>query len=143
MTREETIKILAILKAAYPASYKGMTKQEATGTIAVWAAQFAGTPATVVMIAIQKLIATNTFPPTISEVKSKIRGMYWEAWQAISMHKNGIMPLDARRYAETEAIMNACSKYNNSGSNEPTLAELIGGVQKYIAGGEDNEPKIS
>ena len=33
MTREETVKILAILKAAYPNSYKGMTKEEANATI--------------------------------------------------------------------------------------------------------------
>ena len=41
MTREETIKVLAILKAAYPNAYKGMTREEAQGTVSVWAMQFA------------------------------------------------------------------------------------------------------
>ena len=60
MTREEAIKVLAILKAAYPNSYRGMTKEEAHGTVAVWAAQFASMPASVVMIAINKKISKNT-----------------------------------------------------------------------------------
>ena len=135
MTRDETIKILAILKAAYPASYKGMTKQEANGTIAVWASQFVQTPAQVVIIAVQKLIAVNTFPPTISEIKSKIRGMYWEAWHTLKSHDMGINVLDAQSYAETKMILEACEKYR-IGTNEPTLAELMSGVQKYITGGE-------
>ena len=79
MTREETIKILAILKAAYPNSYKNMTKDEANGTVTIWAMQFANIPADVVMIAINKLISTSPFPPAICEVKEKIKGMYWES----------------------------------------------------------------
>ena len=41
MTKKEALQILAILKAAYPSSYNGMTKEEATGTVAVWCMQFA------------------------------------------------------------------------------------------------------
>lgn len=74
MTRDETIKVLASLKAAYPASYKNMTKDEANGTIGAWQAQFLGMPYSVVSIAITKIISTNTFPPSIAEVKEKIRG---------------------------------------------------------------------
>lgn len=134
MTREETIKVLAILKAAYPASYKGMTKQEANGTVMVWATQFANVPGEVVLIAIQKLISSSTFPPSISEVKSKLRGLYWESWHIINSHKQGIEVLDEQTLARTEAIMNACSHFNNSASTEPALAELMGGVQRYLLG---------
>lgn len=71
MTRDETIKMLAILKAAYPNSYKGMTKDEANGMIAVWTMQFADMPADIVLMALNKLISTSQFPPAISEVKRK------------------------------------------------------------------------
>ena len=75
MTREEAIKILAILKAAYPNFYKNMTKEEAKGTINVWASQFVSFPYSAVLIAVQKLISTKTFPPTVSEVKERIRSL--------------------------------------------------------------------
>ena len=44
MTRDETTKVLALLKAAYPNSYKGMTKEEAMGTISIWTMQFESVP---------------------------------------------------------------------------------------------------
>lgn len=140
MTREETIKVLAILKAAYPASYKGMSRDEANGVVMVWATQFANIPANAIMIAVQKLIASSTFPPTINEVKSKLRGVYWEAWQAIAEHENGSNPMEGGRLEATRRIMEACRPCNDAGDNEPTLSELIGGVQKYISsgGGDDH-----
>ena len=69
MTDKEAIQVLAVLKAAYPNSYKNMTTAEAAGTVNVWAIQFANVPVEVVIIAVNKLIATSTFPPAISEVK--------------------------------------------------------------------------
>ena len=135
MTREETIKVLAILKAAYPASYRNMTKDEANGTVAIWAAQFAREPVQVVMLAVQKLISKSTFPPTISEVKSQMRGLYWEAWQDVAMHENGCRPLDEQRLEAMRTIVKSCERYT-SNSNEPTLGELLGGVQKYLTDGK-------
>lgn len=88
MTREETIKLLSILKAAYPNSYRGMTKEEAKGTIMVWATQFADIPANVVLIAINRLIGTNTFPPSISEVRQKILNLRTEAEFLLDAHKD-------------------------------------------------------
>ena len=87
MTREETIKVLAILKAAYPNSYKNMSVDEANATATVWAVQFADMPAEVVMIAINKLIGTSPFPPAISEVKDRIKGLYWELLVVLNENK--------------------------------------------------------
>lgn len=88
MTREETIKLLAILKAAYPNSYKGMTKEEANGTIATWQLHFAKMPANVVFIALNQIISVNQFPPTISEVRKKIRNLYAEAVVMLRSHED-------------------------------------------------------
>lgn len=87
MNREETIKLLSILKAAYPNSYKGMTKDEANGTISVWTMQFANIPANVVLLAVNKLISKSPFPPAISEVKTKLIDLNYEAWDMLREHK--------------------------------------------------------
>lgn len=96
MTRQEAIQILSILKAAYPNSYKGMTKDEANGTINIWATQFNNVPFDVITIAVNKLISTNTFPPSINEVKEKIRALYWEAYQMLDFHNRYGAPLPAK-----------------------------------------------
>ena len=79
MSREETVQILSLLKAAYPNFYKGMTRPECNGVISVWSTQFTGIPVQIVLMAVNKLISVNTFPPTVAEVKSKLKSLYYEA----------------------------------------------------------------
>ena len=92
MTKKEALQILAILKAAYPNSYNGMTQKEASGTVAVWMMQFMDTPVDIVLMALQKCIGTNKFPPSISEVKSKIQSIHWEAYEMLTNIKPGKIP---------------------------------------------------
>lgn len=139
MTREEAIKALSVLKAAYPNFYKGMTKDEANGTINVWAAQFAKYPAFIVMIALNKLISTNTFPPAICEIKERIRALYWEAWTMQQQHEQAIecgigQQLDDKTLEAVKAIISACGCLQTR--TEPTLGELLQGYSGYLTGGE-------
>lgn len=134
MTRDETIKLLAILKAAYPNSYRGMTKDEANGTVNVWATQFASMPAHVVMVAVNKLISTNTFPPSIGEVKEKIRGLYWEVWGMLREHET-YGNLTAETVAQLEEIMQVVEPMRTRLTIEPTLGELLKGYSGYLSGG--------
>lgn len=75
MTREETIKILAVLKAAYPNFYKTMTKEEAEGTVQLWASMFIEEDYRLVSEAVRAHIATDEkgFPPIIGQIKGKVR----------------------------------------------------------------------
>lgn len=140
MTRDETIKLLAILKAAYPNSYRGMTKEEANGTVAVWATQFASMPAEVVMIAVNKLISTNTFPPSIGEVKEKIRGLYFEAWGMLRINDtNNTLP--AETVATLKKIIEVCEPMRTRITIEPTLEELLKGYDGYLTGGPREDQK--
>lgn len=151
MTRQEAIKILSILKAAYPNSYRGMTKEEANGTINIWAMQFVKIPYSVVSIAIHKLISKNTFPPSISEVKSQIRNLYWEAWQALESHERATVgirftddpdeepllngqKLDDKSLALVKELLEICSELRTQDACESTLYELLSGYETYLDG---------
>ena len=136
MTREETIKVLAILKAAYPNSYKNMTKDEANGTVAVWSMQFASIPVEVVMIAINKLISTSTFPPAICEVKDKIRGLYWEVWEQLKENEHTKL-LTAEEEAMLRKIHSVVEPLYRSAKAEPTIHELTGGFKNTLLIGGD------
>lgn len=75
MTREETIKIMAVLKAAYPNFYKGMTSAEANGIVALWNDMLNEFSYTVVSAAVKSLIAADSkgYPPVIGQVLEKCR----------------------------------------------------------------------
>ena len=126
MTKEETIKVLAILKAAYPNSYKNMNKEEANATVTVWAVQFADIPAEVVMIAINKLIATSTFPPAISEVKEQIQSLYWEIL-GVLIENEQFKKLTDEQEAKYRKLLDAVESYRSQRKIEPSIKELIGG----------------
>lgn len=74
MTREETLAIMSVLKAAYPNFYKDMKKADAESVVGLWSAMFADDPAEVVAAAVKAHIATDTkgFPPHIGAVKEAI-----------------------------------------------------------------------
>lgn len=137
MTKDETLRVLAILKAAYPASYSGMTKREATGTVAVWFTQFADVPVDIVLMAVQKLISTSKFPPAISEVKSKIGSLHWEAYEKLSAFPCREL-LSAEERMQYQRIYNETKGYKISKMAEPTLHQMIEGgrMLQLGSGGE-------
>lgn len=136
MTKTETAQILAILKAAYPNTFKSLTTEDTKATVNVWAAQFAKIPVNVVMIAVNKLISTNVFPPTITEVKGKIRGLYWEAWDMINLHNSGLQQLDEKTLATAKDILKVVEPMRTQQSIEPSLKDLLGGYAQYLTDGK-------
>lgn len=118
MTREETVQVLSLLKAAFPNSYKGMTRQEANGVISVWATQFANVPVQIVLIAINKLIATNTFPPAIAEVKDKLKSLYYEATTELIIGSEHLKDEDVHK-------LMAIQKYCYNDNKEPSLISML------------------
>lgn len=124
MTREETIKVLSILKAAYPNSYKNMTKDEANATVTVWAVQFSEIPAEIVMIAVNKLIATSTFPPAISEIKDKIKGLYWEILSVLLENKS-FKTLTSEQESQYRRLLDMVESVRLEPKIEPSIRELV------------------
>lgn len=74
MTTEETIMILAVLKAAYPHAYKDMKKSDGEAMVKLWQMQFANESFQEVTAAVNALIAVRTvgYSPTIGEVKERL-----------------------------------------------------------------------
>lgn len=140
MTYDEAMKVLAILKGAYPNSYRGVTKEEAKLTATVWASQFANMPAKIVMIAVNKLISTSTFPPSINEVKERIRGLYWECWGMLNEHKT-YNNLSDKTVAQLQEIMEIVEPMRTQERLEPTLGELLEGFSGYLSGGSRDDTK--
>ena len=74
MTRDETIDLLSVLKAAYPNFYRDMTRKDADHVIDLWFDMFKDEPAGLVALAVKRHIATDTkgFPPHIGAIKDSI-----------------------------------------------------------------------
>lgn len=78
MDRTQTIKILAVLKSAYPHAFQNMTKTDGEAMLNLWVAMFTEESYEEVNAAIGALISTRTvgYTPTIGEVKEQIRKLH-------------------------------------------------------------------
>lgn len=72
MTKSETIKIMAILTAAYPRFYEKQTEADKLAAIELWHRHFADVPYNIVLQAVDAVIATSKFVPNIAEINEKI-----------------------------------------------------------------------
>lgn len=135
MTKKEALQILAILKAAYPSSYNNMTKEEASGTVAIWSMQFADMPVDIVMMAIHKLISTSKFPPSVAEVKDKIKSIHWEAYDMITVNREYLPEKNVRRF---EWIYEATKEYKFGTMYEPKLNTMLSNDPKLLGGENGN-----
>ncbi|APH16656.1 loader and inhibitor of phage G40P family protein [Clostridium sporogenes] len=72
MTLEETIKILSIIKAAYPQWAKDLKASDAKMMVTLWNDMLQDYEYNLVQVAIKKVIATNKFPPSVAEVIESI-----------------------------------------------------------------------
>lgn len=75
MTKDETKEMLAILRAAYPHSFKDMKPIDAYALLNLWSRHFADDDPNFVLAAVDSLISTRTagYSPTIGEVKEQMQ----------------------------------------------------------------------
>ena len=133
MTQTEAAHVLAILKAAYPHSYNGMSKQEAMGTIAVWCIQFADIPVDIILAALQKAISECKFPPSVADVKSKITALHFEAYDVVNYDFNR-RNMPAELYQQYERIYEATKQYKVPGMASPTLQQMLANRNMLMLG---------
>lgn len=95
MTRDETLKIMAVLKATYPNFYKDMTRRDAEGVVALWTDMFSEDSYNAVAAAVKAFIASDRkgFPPVVGQVKQRV----------MELASAKALPGNVRRGSEKEA----------------------------------------
>lgn len=79
MTREESIKFLALVKVAYPASYKDMDKESKLATVNMWHSTFHNVSFKIVELAFDHFRRVSKFPPTVADMYEELRRLYCQA----------------------------------------------------------------
>lgn len=73
MNREQAKVVMETIRAAYPGAYKGLAVTDMKNIVNMWAVMFSEDDPALVMAAVKGHIATNKFPPQISEIKAMMR----------------------------------------------------------------------
>lgn len=75
MTQAETLKVLAVLKVAYPAMDSRLSDEEYDAMVNLWAEMFADESYEIVGVAVKAFIATDEqgYPPSIGKIKAQVK----------------------------------------------------------------------
>lgn len=119
MDRADVLGIMAVLKAAYPNYYKGMSRADAESVVGLWVDMFSEDNPAQVAAAVKALITTDEkgFPPHIGAVKAKLRQLT-AAPQATPMEAWGLVLKAIKRSA-----YNAREEFEKL---PPALRRLVG-----------------
>lgn len=100
MERSDVLKIMAVLRGAYPQFYRGISRQEAEDTVNLWVDMFRAEDAALVGAAVKSFIDGDGsgFPPTIGQIRAKMRLLTSndemteaEAWEIVAKAvRNGL-----------------------------------------------------
>lgn len=142
MNRPETLKIMAVLQAAYPMFYAKKSKEELDGIVNLWAEMFADEPYQVVAMATKALIKTrvSTFPPGIGEINEKILQITqpeemteMEAWGLVRRAIRGAsMELSSRIFRNGSLDPRTSAQRNFEGL-PPLLQKIVNSPEQLAA----------
>lgn len=132
MTQEESIKLLALIKLAYPNSYKDIDRDTQLATVNMWHRFFADIPLGIVEMALDNFVKVSKFPPTIADIIERLRVMNGEATLYMLTLEAG-KEREAYRY-----IMDATAPYSRSNDNiiqHNRIENLLKGNSQPLLGG--------
>lgn len=72
MTKNEMVQIMAILTAAYPHFYDKQTETDKIATMRLWYRYFEYIDYSIMLQAVDAIVARNKFSPTIAEIYEKL-----------------------------------------------------------------------
>ena len=130
MTLEESIKLLALIKLAYPNSYKDIDKDTQLATVNLWQRAFANVPFVIMELALDHFVKGSKFPPTIAEICDELKSINNEALM-------NVLTLEAGKERDFYLkIMEHTQKFKERHETRivPSL-ELINGVNQPLIEG--------
>lgn len=88
MNEKETIQFLALIKLAYPSSFKDIDKATKLATIAMWQKTFRSTPYPIMEMALDKHRRTSPFEPKVADIMGQLKGLYYEALEGALLNQD-------------------------------------------------------
>ena len=128
MNREESIKLLALIKVAYPSAYKDMDKETKLATVNMWQTTFPSVPYPIMEMAFNRFRMVSKFPPTVAEMAEELVNVHYQALEeAMYAHSLG----DKEGLGLYRGIMHITEPYKSGAYKDTSMASL----REMVAGG--------
>ena len=120
MNREESIKLLALIKVAYPTAYKDMDNASKQATVNMWQTTFPTVPYQIMEMAFNRFRLVSKFPPTVADMVEQLKGVY--NWALGSLYMESMFASD-KELDQYKRVMDYTKMYDNGEYlNQPTAS---------------------
>lgn len=128
MNKQEAVKLLALIKIAYPTAYRDMDDASKKATVNMWHMSFPEVPYPIMEQAFNHFRMVSKFPPTVAEMVEELRSIYFKAVEGALVHKSFGNEEMVNQFRE---IMAYTSRYKDDdrlgGLNAASLPKMLGG----------------
>lgn len=146
MTRQDTAKLLSLIKLSYPAAYRHIDKATASATISMWQMTFHNLPYPIMEQAYNRYRMTHKYPPTVAEIVEELRHIYYDAAECAMVLKHlgnqdmsnqyKLIMEHTKRYADIEISNQYVRNIVDHTRNLPII-ESVGYLENYITESSD------
>lgn len=133
MNKQEAVKLLALIKVAYPQAYRDMDEASKRATVNMWASSFPEVPYGIMEQAFNHFRMVSKFPPTVAEMVDELKQIHYQATEYALVCSSMGNDADARQY---RAIMDATSRYKDMDYFWGRLNMIVDGGSKGLAQGD-------
>ena len=126
MNKQEAVKLLALIKIAYPTAYRDMDEASKKATVSMWHMSFPDVPYPIMEQAFNHFRMVSKYPPTVAEMVEELRSIYYQAMEGALVNKslgNGEL---VQRFKEVMAYTSRYKDDDLGGLNISSLP-MIGG----------------
>lgn len=133
MNKQEAVKLLALIKVAYPTAYRDMDEASKRATVNMWASSFPEVPYGIMEQAFNHFRMVSKFPPTVAEMVEELKQIHCQATEYALVCSSMGNDADARQY---RAIMDATSRYKDMDHFWGRLNMIVDGSGKALDQGD-------
>jgi hypothetical protein len=135
MNKQEAIKLLALIKVAYPTAYRDMDQASKQATVNMWAGSFPDVPYPIMEQAFNHFRMVSKYPPTVAEMVEELKHIHYQALECEMMHK---YLGNEEAVSNFRAIM-ACTSRFKDNSN---LGLQLSSLPNLLTGGDNDVKRL-
>lgn len=132
MNRNEAAKLLALIKVAYPSTYRDMDDKTKMATVTMWQSTFENVPYAIMEMAFDHFRRVSKFAPTIADMYDELKSLHYRALEEIMTTDNEEVKAIAKK------IMIHTSQYKYGDDGAYNIASHLPKTQMLPEGVDDN-----
>ena len=83
MNKTEAAKLLALIKVAYPSTYRDMDEKTKVATVNMWQSAFPNIPLEIMLMAFDHFRRVSKFAPTVADMNDELKGLHYRALEEV------------------------------------------------------------